>query len=215
MRIEAPRGMTQVIANRNITLRSTSGHTIFFRKNQPKNVPNILVEECVHRGILPMDKDDLPGSQENPLLPDIPRGSIRLQQMRDAIDALIQRNSRGDFAASGQPNLKSIEGIVGYPVDVTEVQRVWHVMQMDKAESRNDARDEVKSDAPIKPDDPEELHKAVLEACESVMANGHEEDYTASGAPQVRSIENRLGYQISAADRDMAYTKLERKQVVR
>lgn len=163
-----------------------------------------------------MDEADLPGSQENPLLPDIPRGSIRLQQIRDAIEALIQRNSRGDFAASGQPNLKSIEGIVGYPVDVTEVQRVWHVMQMDKAESRLTERDnETRSDTPIKPDDPEELHQAVLEACENIMENGHEEDYTASGSPQVRSIENRLGYQISAVDRDLAYKKLERKQVVR
>lgn len=212
---EVPRGMTAMLANRNITLRSTSGHTIFFRKNQPKNVPNIVVEECVHRGILPMDEADLPGSQENPLLPDVPRGSIRLQQMRDAIEALMQRNSRGDFAASGQPNLKSIEKIVGYPVDITEVQRVWHVMQMDKAESRNETRDDATRDVPMKPDNPEELHQAVLEACENVMENGSEEDYTASGAPQVRSIENRLGYQISAADRDMAYQKLERKQVVR
>lgn len=204
-----------MISNRNFTLRSTSGHTIFFRKNQPKHVPNIVVEECVHRGILPKDEEDMPGHEANPLLPDIPRGSIRLQQMRDAIEALMQRNSRGDFAASGQPNLKSIEKIVGYPVDITEVQRVWHVMQMDKAESRVNDESGQKNDVPIKPDDPDELQQAVLEACQNVMDNGHEEDYTASGAPQVRSLENRLGYQISAADRDMAYQQLERKQVVR
>lgn len=171
----------------------------------------------MHRGIMPAEGEDLPNLEDDSgLLQEIPRGSIRLQQIRDAIEALMNRNSRGDFTASGQPQLKAIKNVVGYPVDVSEVQRVWHVMQMDKAESQiADADDATRVDVPMKPEDPEELHQAVIEACESVMENGSEEDFKADGSPQVRAVENRLGYQISAIDRDTAYQQLERKRVVR
>jgi len=130
------RGMTEVVSNRNFTLATTKGHVIFFKKGIPKMCPNVILEDAVAVGILPTDDAELPGGAADDILPVEATGSARIAQIRDVIEALMRRNGRGDFTASGVPSQKVVEGALGYRIDETELGRVWHIMRMEAADHR-------------------------------------------------------------------------------
>jgi hypothetical protein len=198
------RGMTEVVSNRNFTLATTKGHIIFFKKGRPTMCPNLILEDAIAVGILPTDDADLPGGDDS-VLPVEATGSARIQQIRDIIEALMRRNGRGDFTASGIPSKKVIEHALGYRIDETELGRVWHTMQQENADSRILEQDGLILEGPEKPEDPEELKVALQDAILSVMDTGTQDDFTAAGVPLVRSMVNRLGWDVSEDERDSSW----------
>ena len=199
------RGMTEVISNRNFTLATTKGHVVFFKKGKPQMCPNIILEDAIAVGIIPTDERDLPGGEADALLPVEPTGSERIRQIRDIIESLMRRNGRNDFTASGLPNINVVSDALGYKVDVIELGRVWHIIKQEGADSRVLEQDDKLEEGPEKPEDPEELKVALAAALDSVMETGTQDDFTAAGTPLVRSMVNRLGYDVSEDERDAAW----------
>ena len=119
------RGMTEVVSNRNYMLNTTTGHCVYFKQGVPKLCPNIILEQAIAVGILPTDDKDLPGGDNDKILPVEATGSARIQQIRDICEALMRRNQRGDFTASGIPSKKVVESALGYRIDETELGKVW------------------------------------------------------------------------------------------
>ncbi len=115
-----------LVANRNVTVRSTTGHVIKFTKDEPVSVPRMMVSECMAVGIVPVDDDYTP---EEPTKNAIPTGHDREQALRDAIIQLKERNDRGDFTGGGRPDLRALFGILGWRPDQYEVQKLWKQMR--------------------------------------------------------------------------------------
>jgi hypothetical protein len=163
-------------------------------------------------GILPVERDRVSDDDDDGILPVEITGSARISQIRDCVEALIRRNGRTDFTASGLPNLKVVNRTLGYDVDLSEVTKVWAKIQQENADSRNDPSKVIESAAPVRPSDPEEFVKALDDIVRSVFETGSEDDFTGSGAPQVRSIVNRSGYDVTAAERDAAHKRYQAAQ---
>jgi len=201
------RGMTEVVSNRNYTLATTKGHVVRFYKGIAKFIPNVILEDAVAVGIVPTDEKDLPNAEErNPLLPHAAVGAERVRQIREVVEALVERNQRGDFAASGLPSIAVVGDALGYKIEQSELGKVWHTIRQERAESRILDQDEMAFQAgPVKPEDASELAVALGDAIASVMTDGNDDDFTAAGAPTVRSLENRLGYDLTEDERDEAW----------
>jgi hypothetical protein len=199
------RGMTEVVSNRNYTLATTKGHIVFFKKGQPKMCPNAILEDAMAVGIIPVDDADLPQDPNDGILPTESTGSARIAQIRDIIEALMRRNGRGDFTASGVPSKRVVESALGFRIDETELGRVWHTMRQETADSRILEQDGLILEAPEKPEDKEELKVALQGAILSVMDTGTADDFTAAGVPLVRSMVNRLQWDVSEDERDASW----------
>lgn len=199
------RGMTEVVSNRNYNLATTKGHCVYFKKGIPKQCPNVILEDAIAVGIIPTDENDIPGVGDD-ILPVEATGSARIQQIRDIIEALMRRNGRGDFTASGLPSKKVVENALGYRIDETELNKVWGTMRMENADERIlDQDNRLGLDAPEKPEDPDELTAALADGILSVMDTGDADDFSAAGVPQIRSLSNRLGWSVSEDERDAAW----------
>lgn len=199
------RGMTEVMSSRTFTLSTLKGHTIKFYKGISKNVPNIILEDCTAVGVMPVDDQDLPSAEASSVLPKASVGAERVAEIREVINALVERNSRDDFNASGMPNINIINNALGYNIDHGELSKIWGVIRKERAESRILSQDEMAHSGPVKPEDPEELAVAMAAAIDSVVEGGSDEDYTGAGVPTVRAIENRLGYDVTEDERDTAW----------
>lgn len=206
------RGMTEVVSNRNYTLATTKGHVIFCKKGQPINIPNLILEDAIAVGIIPTDERDMPGAELDSLLPVEATGTERIRQIRDMIESLMRRNGRGDFTASGLPNIKVLSDALGYKVDQSELGRIWHTIRQESAETRILDQDAQLDEGPEKPEDLDELAVALAAAIDSVMETGTQDDFTAGGTPLVRSMVNRLGYDVSEDERDAAWADWQLRQ---
>ena len=108
-------------------VRSTSGHVIRFGKNETKNVPDILVDECLQCGIVPKSEVDSDLGVEVRPAP-APEGSERDAQVKAAVSTIMGRKGeqyREDWAASGNPAKQAVSHIVGYNVDQRVVNRIY------------------------------------------------------------------------------------------
>ena len=116
--------MNLFVLNRNYTLRTTMGHSIEFKKDEPTFVPRIVQKEAVAIGALPAD-----GDAPNVLAPEIstPQYSVEEQmaQIQTAFELLIERNDSKDFTGSGVPSVKAVERIVGFSVDRADLNAAW------------------------------------------------------------------------------------------
>lgn len=203
------KGMTEVVSNRDYTLATLLGHTIFFKAGKKTMCPDMVLEEAIAVGIIPTDNSDLPGPPglDGPLPAEV-TGSARVAQIRDIIEALVERNGRGDFTASGIPSKKVIEHALGYRIDDSELGKVWHTIQLEKADTRRLDQDNLVQgldQGPERPEDSLELAVALEAAIQSIVESASPEDYTAAGVPLARAIENRLGYDVSEDERDEAW----------
>lgn len=199
--------MTWCVSNRNVTLRTTKGHTIFYPANKPVLTPDIVLEDAMAIGILPKDRIQLPDEDDMSVLPPELEGSARITQIREVCEAMIKRNGRYDFNASGQPNIKVVNKALGFDIDITELNKVWATMQEEKAASRVDPISMIDAALPERPSNPEEVQKAIDEAIETVMTSGSEEHFTADGKPTVRAVENVLDYDITEDERDAGWAR--------
>lgn len=111
---------TKMYANRDVTLRSTKGPVIRFKKNEPKNVPKSIEDEAMRIGIIPVEPEDV-GKEEVSQGPAKPEtAQERHEVIRDAVDAMIEANDRNEFNASGLPKTNSLSTRVGFKVDASE-----------------------------------------------------------------------------------------------
>ena len=100
----------------------TSGHFIRFLKGVPTDVPREMWSEVQAAGAVP--ETDLP--DDEPVLTKVTHDPVERQQKYfDAFAGLEERNERGDFTASGLPNSKVLEKLVGFQVVNTERDSMW------------------------------------------------------------------------------------------
>lgn len=83
------------------------------------------------------------------------------------------------------------------------------VNERDYVEGEHTLWTEQPDDAPpaTKPDDPDALHAAIVDAIRQVIASGS--GLTAAGIPKVEAVEAVLGYGISADERNKAWAEFE------
>lgn len=125
-----PREAIMMVANRNVRVASLTGHIIIFERNKPIQVPAEMIPDCMAVGVIPADIDDTTSfSPEEPVIPAVPRGVEREEQLRNAINAMRERNERGDFTGAGRPDLRVLGSLVGFKPDRHEVENLWAKMR--------------------------------------------------------------------------------------
>ena len=100
--------------NRNFTVRSTLGHMLTFKKGEPLPVPLIMVRTCAEVGAARVDGADALTHEEDavPMIQTADPGA-RMQDVRAALERIIERNDRDDFTAGGVPIVKNVSAEVG------------------------------------------------------------------------------------------------------
>lgn len=100
----------------------TSGHFIRFKKGEPTEVPREMWSEVQAAGAVP--EDELP--DDEPVQTKVTHDPAERQRLFfEAFAGLEERNERGDFTASGLPNSKVLEKIVGFQVVNNERDAMW------------------------------------------------------------------------------------------
>jgi hypothetical protein len=118
--------MPEFTLNRNYTLRSTKGHIINFKKDVPVSVPGKLVADAVAIGAVAVDpQTPLPAGETDYVAPVVLTGADREAKIRAAFDAVLARNQRNDFTASGHPHVRAVSQLLGFDVDAKERDKLW------------------------------------------------------------------------------------------
>lgn len=120
--------MPQFTLHRNHVLRTTKGHSIRFIKGEPVWVPPVVVPDAVAIGAIPVEEGvDVIGEEEKPAAPLTPEE--RKQKIIEAVKVMVARKERSDFTASGVPNSKRLQSLVGFEVLNRERDEVWRTYQ--------------------------------------------------------------------------------------
>lgn len=110
------------VTQRDKVVGSTAGYFIRFEKGKPTFVPKCLWEEVQAAGAVPVDT--LPSEEAAPEF-EVRDPSERKALFYKAFSTLVERNERGDFTASGLPNSKTLEKILGFQVINKERDDLW------------------------------------------------------------------------------------------
>lgn len=122
----------QFVSNREVVVRSLSGHSIKFLKGVPTDVPRAMISEVMEKGILPVDEkgktldpEEVPVSEAPKVVLAPEDGYERHDKIYAVIKAIIERNSPKDFTGGGRPHAGSVTSALGWRVDQKEVNGVW------------------------------------------------------------------------------------------
>ena len=123
-----------MVFHKNYTLRSTLGHMLTFKKDVPMPVPGVMVRACAEIGAKRVDGEEAFDEPEvktetQPIDP-----NQRMDDVRAAIDKIVERNDSSDFTAGGTPKVASVTAETGYKIDMTEVKRAWQQRNEELAE---------------------------------------------------------------------------------
>lgn len=118
--------------NRNKVIGGTSGHFVRFEKGKPTFVPKSLWADVQAAGAVP--SEEIP-EEEVKVDKEVFDPVARKKAFFDAFKMLMDRNDRGDFTASGLPNSKVLEKIVGFQVVNKERDEMWSSYQLGLAEA--------------------------------------------------------------------------------
>jgi hypothetical protein len=110
------------VMHRDRVVGGITGHFIRFKKSVPTEVPREMWEEVQAAGAIP--EGELP-DDEPALVKAVHDPAERQRMFFETFAALEERNERGDFTASGLPNSKVIEKIVGFQVVNSERDAMW------------------------------------------------------------------------------------------
>ena len=114
------------VLNRDKTISGTSGHTIEFKKGEPVHVPREMHEAVLEKGAVPAEELDLEPAKKS----DVPNDQIeRNELIKVAMEQIVLRNSRDEFAANGSPHREALAKITGWSVTKKECDDVWKKMQ--------------------------------------------------------------------------------------
>lgn len=125
--------MPNYILNRNHTHRSLFG-VVSFVKGEPSWVIPALEKEIIAIGGERAD-----GTVVDPLDPEtVEKAPLSPQEREDELYAafglLIERNDSKDFTGAGTPKVASIEKIVEFNTDRSEIEGYWAAYKIAKAE---------------------------------------------------------------------------------
>jgi hypothetical protein len=101
------------------------GHTIEFKAGVPTHVPKECWNAVREQGAVAEDQQAVDEANAKKPVKTENDPVEREKAILTAIEMMVESNKRGDFAASGLPNLKPLEAIVGFDVDVRERDAVW------------------------------------------------------------------------------------------
>ena len=115
------------VANRDVTVTSTTGHTIRFTKDVPQAVPFDIRRACLEHGVLPVD--GTPPVIEDGAPPPPPKTPMSLGErdelILEAVKDMMEAKKRSDFTAAGLPRVDQISKILGFEINPAERDRVW------------------------------------------------------------------------------------------
>ena len=127
----------EYISNRNITVASTTGHSVEFKKGVPTNCSPRMHAELLALGIMPVDPVE--PDAEKPAGSEPTDPAAREAVLFELYEKLILRNGRKDFTAVGSPHLSVIAKETGWPeIDGKERDTTWakfNQLQADKAKA--------------------------------------------------------------------------------
>ena len=115
------------VSQRDVTVTSTTGHTIRFTKGVPVSVPYQMRRLCLERGVLPVDPTQPVLEDEvKPTKPDAPLSQQERDEfIREAMNEMIETKKRDDFTATGLPKVDRLAKITGFEVSMAERDRIW------------------------------------------------------------------------------------------
>lgn len=110
------------VMHRNMTVASTMGHTIEFKKGEPTHVPKELWKDVQAVGAVPADEleDEVVQPKEEVLDPEDRKAMIFA-----AMEQVVTAGVRESFTGNGSPHAKVISEIVGFIVDAKERDTMW------------------------------------------------------------------------------------------
>ena len=112
--------MITVVSLRDITIRSTLGHTVHISARVPTAIPRDILQEAQALGCVIADQVD-----PSVLKADNPTTDNVDEQIRAAIEELIAANNEAAFNTDGAPKVKAVREITGLPVTAEQVRAVF------------------------------------------------------------------------------------------
>lgn len=116
-----------MIAPRNYTLRTKSGHVIRFEANQPKLVPDAIVAEALAVNILPVENSDVQIADNS--AQGVQRvsisGQLRTALLLRAIADIVRENDSANFDGGGRPKVHIISARSGVDATARERSEMW------------------------------------------------------------------------------------------
>lgn len=119
--------MPLMISPRNYTLRTTSGHVIRFKADEPTYVPDYIADQALAVNILPVDGKALAdydtdvGIARNDGMNPVLREALVLYAIAD----LLKENDSAHFDGGGRPKAASITERSGVQISATERNTFW------------------------------------------------------------------------------------------
>lgn len=116
-----------MVSLRDYTLRTKTGHTIFFPAGKPTQVPDEVVAEAMAVNIVPSEHIDL---EQAPLKfrqvgTQTITGSLRDSLIFGAIEELVRENDPSNFNAGGQPKVSAVAEATGVKLGGGELSKYW------------------------------------------------------------------------------------------
>lgn len=131
------------VSNRDITVTSTRGYSLEFKKGVPQHAPKPMHAELIEKGILPVADD---GGIDVEKLTEAVDGDAkkvvvtpedadeRAVAIETVIKALVEANNPADFTAGGVPSASSLTAALGWRVDLREVRTIWNRVKSELAQ---------------------------------------------------------------------------------
>lgn len=117
-----------MISLRDFTLRSKTGHTIFFEGGKPTPVPEEVVAEAMAFNIAVTDglTDREAALKFKPTdAQSVITGTLRDAIIFGALDELVRENDSDNFNAGGQPKVHALYQVTGVKLTGGEVSKFW------------------------------------------------------------------------------------------
>lgn len=119
--------MRNMVSPRNYTLRTTKGHTIAFKANEPTPVPYNCQADALAVNILFADgkhQETSTASDGRPAQVEI-AGELREVILMKAIDEMMSANTHEEWTAGGRPKVAALSERTGLKVDSAETNAVF------------------------------------------------------------------------------------------
>ena len=121
----------EYIAPRDMTVASLSGRSVAFKKGKPTYAPDQMHAELIAQGVVPAEEIPEPEPSDEPQAPTVP--VERQAAVFAAIEKIMLRGKRGDFAGTGSPHAAVLSKELGWDIDGKERDVYWQAFQTSKA----------------------------------------------------------------------------------
>lgn len=116
----------KMVSPRDFTLRTTRGHVIRFKANEPVTVADDVVSQALAVNIMPVEggvEFDSPAGQRvsHKTMP----GTLRDAVILRTIQELVKDNDATNFNAGGQPKLSVVNAATGVHLSGSELSKYW------------------------------------------------------------------------------------------